>query len=621
MSERRAFNFNEYQPAQQTAFESNRILFDWLCDDADRRALYDALAGQQHALVFASRAHVEDDPAPPLGTQRPAGHSLVALITERADIEQVLRDTQAFSNIPYSVLGTGSFMLALAPGDAHAAQRQALIAALPGPADGLLIDKLAAQAMQQAAAAFLGARQFDLAVLAEAAALRLCSLLFGYAARDMPALEDALRKVYRALNYQMLGRHFVSEPLAIPAAKEAMARLLARSAELINDYQHLVRYPVLPSGPFDPRRERDALPKGVQPLSQLGLSGLTPVMQRLGSQHSALSGDEMAVVVVGAMAGIMGNIQASVCITVDHVFNHDASTWSSFAGLDEAKREQFVDAAMRAALSRNPPAAFLPRRAVLRTRLPSGRVVNAGQECILAMGAGTRASPGVCPYQPKQWPEDPLVFGGQDIGAAHWCLGNHLARALVRRVVGDVLRLPGLAQLLDPQTGEPKRLEKRWGFGCERYRLQYKREKRLAQQPLNVVMRIKSPVAENAARLRRIIQDGAPRITQALNEARHVHFAWFELLEGDTKLALHTVYDGDFDAYVMHFALKVDDLFDLLFESIDGAPRLPVADYPNDFVNTIRQYNQAPVAGYFYSAYPLGEVPDLCRAVRQEQGS
>jgi hypothetical protein len=141
-------------------------------------------------------------------------------------------------------------------------------------------------------------------------------------------------------------------------------------------------------------------------------------------------------------------------------------------------------------------------------------------------------------------------------------------------------------------------------MGCLHYPLRFDREKVRVQQPLIVMMRVKSPLPENAERLRRVVRSGAPRIEWALNNSRHVHFAWFEFLENDSVLALHTIYDGDFDAYIQHFALKVGDLFDQLFECIEGAPPLPVAENPNEFIEAIRRYNRAPLGGYFYSAYP-----------------
>ena len=57
----------------------------------------------------------------------------------------------------------------------------------------------------------------------------------------------------------------------------------------------------------------------------------------------------------------------------------------------------------------------------------------------------------------------------------------------------------------------------------------------------------------HAETLKAVIRYGAPLIEQALAKARHVHFAWFVFLEQDTKLALCTVYDGDFDAYIEEF--------------------------------------------------------------------
>ena len=121
-------------------------------------------------------------------------------------------------------------------------------------------------------------------------------------------------------------------------------------------------------------------------------------------------------------------------------------------------------------------------------------------------------------------------------------------------------------------------------------------------------MRLKSPVRDNADRVREVIRAGAPRIEEALRESRHVHFAWFELIESDTVLVLHTVYDGPFSAYIQHFALKVGDLFDALFECIENPPPMPVDEFPDEFVAHIQRYDRAPAMGYFFSAYPRSEV-------------
>lgn len=87
-----------------------------------------------------------------------------------------------------------------------------------------------------------------------------------------------------------------------------------------------------------------------------------------------------------------------------------------------------------------------------------------------------------------------------------------------------------------------------------------------------------------------------------------MHFAWFNLQNNDSELALHTVLDGDFDAYIAHFALHVGPLFDPLLEHIQNAPPLPVAELPKEFVDTIRRYHQA-IAACLTSPPPLGHTP------------
>jgi hypothetical protein len=78
------------------------------------------------------------------------------------------------------------------------------------------------------------------------------------------------------------------------------------------------------------------------------------------------------------------------------------------------------------------------------------------------------------------------------------------------------------------------------------------------------------------------------------------------------------VYDGDFDAYILHFAEHAGELFDQLFDCIEGASPLPVAEHPYEFVETIRRFNRTPVGRYFYCAYPTQKVPEIlaCAANR-----
>jgi len=135
-----------------------------------------------------------------------------------------------------------------------------------------------------------------------------------------------------------------------------------------------------------------------------------------------------------------------------------------------------------------------------------------------------------------------------------------------------------------------------------------------AQHPLLVSMPVKPPTAVHAEQLKRVIQYGAPRIEKMLRESKHVHFACFVLLENDSQLMLLTVFDRGFDPYVEHFALQVGSLFDRLFEHMAHAPPMPVDEFPQDFVNLIRRFNQPPEADFFFSAQPNAEAAQVQRA-------
>jgi hypothetical protein len=601
---RKPFNYSEFTACADAPHrdqEANRIMYGWLADKGDRAALYRALESTGYVQV-PSRVRHEDDPAPPLNApnQPLQGHDTVYLITKCCDIEHVLENKGgSFSNRPYRTLGTGAFMLGLdRPDDGqtpdwHKVQRDVGVAAIAMPAAITHHDlcTLCQLAFDQAAVISLARKHFDLADFSEQVALRFCQVLFGFAASDFALLEDALRRGYRALTYQNFARHFLSEPDAVPAARDAMARLLKRTDELLREYDRVKRYPDEPPPSYSPNPQRHGWPEGVTPISEYGLSGITPLMKSWAGHLGPLSGEQLAVLVVGMMTGIVGNVQAGVCIAVEHILSRPCCANSTAT---DRLDDKTTCALMTEAFALDPPVPFLPRLVSRDVCLPSGLRLKENDQLILCIGAATTKRG--ADYS------DALIFGGAK--GMHSCIGKHLAQPLMSYTVRETLRLPGLAERLDPVTGEVLGLEKRWGFACESYPFEYRRDRRLAQQPLQVIMRVKSPVAENSAKLRRLIRDGAPKIERALRQARHVHFAWFQLIDGDTQLVLQTVYDGDFDAYIEHFALKVDDVFDQLFQYIEDAPPLPVGDFPEAFVETIRRFNRAPVAGYFFSAYP-----------------
>lgn len=552
----------------------NRWLLESLQDDGRRALLYrDLKASGFPALVFKSVVRS------PAATESWPSED-VYLLTARKDIERALRSG---SVKPYASLDSGGkFMLGQDSPAEHLHQRTRAVDALR--LSRAEIERCVQEAVARAMVLPHKVGEFDLVKdVAQQAAVRLVALVFGFPAKAHVLLETAMLATYTRLTFQIIGRHFAPDDGLPPAdsdgAKELKDKLeqQARRAAAGWDFPEW----------WD---------EGVVDRS---------VSVRLAGTCGA-SSETTRVVVLGLMAGTVGNITSAIANTIDHFFEtHDERGGrlidrASYAARHDDVRtlRALIDEALRC----RPPAPFLARTAGpdMVVTGPNGSLpVPAGSHLLLAMGAEPAAD--------LDW-----LFGGRfdDPAFPHNCIGRHLARPLVDEAVRQVLILPGLARVIDAATERPKPLVKRWGAICTSLPLRYQRDRRMNQQPLFLVLPIKAPVAENARKLEILTRAGAPVVERALNDAKNVHFAWFGLVENRTHLAMFTVYDGDFDAYVEHFALKVP-LFDEQFKYLEGAPPTPVRLYPKDFVDFIRAHNRRPLGDYFYSAYPRLGVADI----------
>ena len=341
--------------------------------------------------------------------------------------------------------------------------------------------ELSYYAVQAASVIALRAPEFDLASFAEQSALRFCQKLMGFALRDFRLLESSLRDAYHGLVYQVMGRHFSTNPLAIPAAKQGMGMLLARTSDLIDAYA------------LD---DKDAL-KGCH--DRAVPAGLEPSLKRLGELTSDLTGEQRAIIALGAAVGTIGNVQAAACIAIKAMFA-DQTLWDAARDLIASTKEapsrptknfEQWRALVQGALKRDPPIPYLPRWELAADGRP-------GQEVLLALGGGTNeaGSPGG---------DDPLVWALAP-GGTHNCAGAALAWPLIVEIVRQVMCLPGLAEQLDPEDASVLGLTKTWGFICQSYPLVHRRDRRAAQAWLNVAMRLKPPVRDSADRIREVIR-------------------------------------------------------------------------------------------------------------------
>jgi len=587
--------------AKSNPLKQNRMLFDWLADDEKRAEFYEELRCAGFPILrFKSLLRSGNDINWP---NRDA-----YLLSSTADIDLALKRG---SVEPYAELDAGGarFMLGLDDRIPHRQQRCLATGALHFSQRRIAC--CAKVAFRRASILPLKGAEFDLATdLAAEVALRFMALLFGFRDEAHPYLKKLMFGAYTGLVFQIVGRHFVSDsglpPRDSPEVEDELTELRAEIQKAANT--HIER-------PGAPRRT---------------------VIERLVEVYGDAGNEELIVVTLGLIAGTVGNVCAAVSIAIADFFSthggappridaaraaaREAAREPAWKPESEPAREatrQAERAAARTgrrsleeliteALRRNPPAPFLARTAPgawidFDLQAKGGGRMPEGTPLLLALGAAH---------------EYGLVFGGPEhAGYAHRCIGQHLAWPLILEIVQQVLLLPGLSQVIDPTTGKPKKLKKRWGAICESYPMQFQRARRLNQQPLHLVLPIKEPVAENAGKLLQLLQAGAPVVEEALNNRKHVHSAYFMLVENDTHLSMMTVYDGDFDAYVEHFAIDVP-LFDEQLKLLKDSPPLPTARYPKQFVEWIRKHNRTPFGGYFYSAYPTLTVADVENATK-----
>ncbi|MCG2595442.1 cytochrome P450 [Ramlibacter sp. XY19] len=554
----------------------NHLLFTALRDDAERAALYGELRARSFpALRFKSLLRHGSNPLR-------WWHEDAYLVTSGKDIAAAL---QQGSVKPYAGLDSGGrFMLGMDEKRPHAAQRATARSALG------LKDSQVAECVEQALIRTMVLPQktfeFDLVKdVAEQAALRLMTLVFGLPAKSQVLLQKAMRATYTRLTFQIIGRHFVSDDGQMPPDAEKAVDLKARLEEQV--------YRAASKADKDEWWDEALQHPRALPC--------------LADAYGA--GNELTKIVsLGLIAGTVGNVTSAVANVFAHFFATSDQDGLLIDTAQDAARYDVpqLQAMIRQAMQCRPPAPFLARAAAKGTVLTGWGgepcPVPEGANLVLALGADTPVDMN-------------LMFGGavDDPAYRHSCIGQHLAWPLIDETVRQVLLLPGLGRVIDPATAEPKPLVKRWGAICEEFPLRYQRDRRSNQQPLFLVLPIKEPVAENAFKLEALTRAGAPLVQRALDDARNVHFAWFGLDKDKRNLTMYTVYDGDFEAYVEHFALKVP-LFDEQFKYLKDPPPSPVKDHPKEFVDMIRRHNHAPLADFFYSAYPRVGVADILNA-------
>jgi cytochrome P450 len=387
-----------------------------------------------------------------------------------------------------------------------------------------------------------------------------------------------------------------------------------------------------------------------------------PILQRIASAEElidhkkpdAFSTTEKALIAACLMGGSVTNIQNSICLCIAEIFKADSLARIDIrkAAIDE--RAQYQDAyfdekgsrivdVIKDALRMNPPVVYVPRRTNYCFKLRTGgKHIPIAKDTLVLVALGGASASGLGKKMEssvaeriqfelkKVVPHNEIdsvnteqcpfakVFGGAPSTSisngggvkrstyTHSCPGMAMAMNVVAYTVRQLLVLPSLAQKINPDS-QPRiayGLEKRWGVQSTYYPLSYQKEQLLVQTPLLTILPIKTPVDFHSQALRQVIANGAPFIEKVLQDSKMVHFATFVFLESDSKLALFTMYDGDFDTYIGHFAKEFGHLFDRFFSHVAVMPKMPIREHPFEFVQYLKQFLQAPAEGYYFSAYP-----------------
>ena len=665
MSQASVAVFNAYQNTQGEA-AANQMLFAWLSDETLRDELLASMAGNSEPLFFTSHASRRDTTAGASSDydwiDGPRCYEQPAVLLAHPDhVQQVLLDQNVeFSNSPYQGLG-GYFMLALDHYIDHGKQRQFALSLLQSvsPAE---YDALATLAFKGGALVALKNHEFDLAPMAENIAARYVLGIFGFAQKDLALILECTRKIGRGLQYQIMGRHFVFEPGTMIESRAGLAKLAQRATEIIglhsakanaaltrlqkdevdeidSDLARIQDYKFRSSNGEDREVLADFIP----------LLKTISMLKRGDSGYAALTPSEQGLIAASLVGGSVTNIQNSICIALAEIFKvADAKKLHAIRKQAIHERALNPDAQwdpknskitdlVKEALRISPPVVYVPRRTLKEVGLAGGHVIPAGTLVLAALAGSskhnTQAQPGLrindwlsklthtnaqvnapdserngaCPFS-KTLGGAPLSTRAHPPGSGwtymHSCPGMMMAMHVISHTLRQLLVLPSLAQRMNPDTGQPYGLEKRWGFQCSWYPLSYQKDMLLVQTPLQTVLPIRAPVAVHSQALRQVLALGAPFIDKVLADSKMVHFASFLFVDDDSKLVLFTMYDGDFDTYIGHFAREFGHLFDRFFAHVAVQPKIPIREHPFEFVQYLKQFVQPPVEGYYFSAYP-----------------
>ena len=128
----------------------------------------------------------------------------------------------------------------------------------------------------------------------------------------------------------------------------------------------------------------------------------------------------------------------------------------------------------------------------------------------------------------------------------------------------------------------------------------------MSQNHLTVTFPLKSPASAKA--LPDILSPMMPSLFKAEDGIGTVHYSRFTVLSDRTFLFLAD-FDGEFRQLMRDLASRTGPVFDAIFEHVESAPPMPIANNADAFAEWAAEH--LPNPAYVYSAYPGPTVRDI----------
>ena len=138
------------------------------------------------------------------------------------------------------------------------------------------------------------------------------------------------------------------------------------------------------------------------------------------------------------------------------------------------------------------------------------------------------------------------------------------------------------------------------------------------QTPLNLVMPIADGELQNLVNVLTGPNESKDTpLGNALKALGNVHFAQFVFLEKNTRLGVFTIYDGDFDDYILSFVEHIGEVFNKILKHIgdDGAELVPVRENRDKFLRFIKDHDMQGLGQF--RAYPGRRAFDIQQALEE----